>query len=205
MITVVCLEYLNYLGLGRLYVETLRSMVFRHLKTPHRFVCLTDDPRRHPLVQAEHIDLIAPERPAGCWSKLQVFKPGRFSGRVLYMDVDSVVVGPLDDLVQHKGAVHLKDWGWERNVHAGGLWVWDAGEHDHVWERFTPDVPRKFPNDQEWLTTLGIFPALPDGMVASYRYHCKKNPPAGARVIAMHGRPKVHELPEDGWARRAWR
>lgn len=205
MITVVCLEYLNYLGLGRLYVETLRSMVFRHLKTAHRFVCLTDDPRRHPLMQAEAISLIAPERPEGCWSKLQVFKPGRFSGRVVYMDVDSLIVGSIDDLVQHKGAVHLAQWGWPRNVHAGGLWVWDAGDLDHVWEKFCPDVPKRFANDQEWLTTLGVFEALPEGMVVSYRYHCKEGVPEGAKVIAMHGRPKASDLPPEHWVHEHWR
>lgn len=168
------------------YIEKLRRGVSRHLATPHVFVVVRP-----------------PEHLRGWWKKLAVLQPGRFTGRVMYLDLDTVVVGPLDELVQHKGAVHLADWGWARNVHAGGLWIWDAGDLDDVYRAFGPEVERRFENDQEWLTTLNVFAPLPKGICVSYRYHCKNGPPPGASLVAFHGKPKPHEATE-GWVKEEW-
>jgi hypothetical protein len=204
-VTVVCVEWDNYLGRAAEYVQKMRAMVARHLATPHRFVCLTDDRRRYPadIECMEFGHRLAPECSTGCWEKLHLFKPGRFSGRVVYLDLDSVIVGPLDELVQHKGAVHLADWGWARNIIAGGQLVWDAGEHEALHAAFTPDIPVQHVNDQEWMTVVGGWDRLPPHLCRSYRYHSKGGPPAGACVIAFHGQPKPHDF-TDGWVADAW-
>lgn len=201
MLTAACIEWGNYLGRGAEYVEKLARGVARHLKQPHRFVVLR--PREDQLPPA--LAVISDEaRTAGTWQKLSLFRPGQFAGRVLYLDLDSVIVGPLDELVEHKGAVHLADWGWDRNVHAGGTLVWDAEiEAPCIWDAFHAKVPLRFDNDQEWMTTLGVWDRLPPHLIRSYRYHCKQGVPQGASVIAFHGKPKPHEL--GGWVADEWR
>ena len=206
MLTVACVDAGNYLGRGREYVEKLRRMVARHLSLPHVFTCLTD----YGPVGNEHGDaptffIALPPGLRGWWNKIVLFRPGLFEGRVLYLDLDSVITGPLDPLAAAKGILHLDRWGWDRKVYGSGVMVFDAGEHADIWEKFTPEVPRKFEGDQDFITSLGGWPALPDGLCVSYRYHCKKGPPAGASVVCFHGSPKMHQLPAGHWAHEHWR
>lgn len=199
-LTVACVEWGNYLLRGTEYVMKLRSMVARHLTLPHRFVCLTDEVWRRPGVEGV---ALTPGRD-GWWNKVELFRPGLFTGRVIALDLDTVIVGPLDDLAQTKGTVHLTDWGWEKNCYGNGIMVWDAGEHEEVWTRYTPEIPKRLQGDNDWLFELGGWPALPKGMNVSYRYHAKDGPPDGAVTVSMHGRPKCHEI-TTGWVPRVWR
>ncbi len=199
MITVACVEWGNYLLRGTEYVMKLRSMVARHLSLPHRFVCLSDDPVGRPGVQRI---ALTPGR-EGWWNKVELFRPGLFTGRVLALDLDTVIVGSLDELVATKGTVHLTDWGWEKNCYGNAIMVWDAGEHEEVWTRYTPEVAKRLRGDNEWMFELGGWPAFPKGLNVSYRYHAKDGPPAGAVTVSMHGRPKCHEITR-GWVAEAW-
>lgn len=201
MITVVCVEWGNYLGRAQEYIDKLRAAVARNLLSRHEFVALRlDEPGDRSRI-TDH-----GSRFTGWFQKLEIFRPGLFAGRVMYLDLDSVIVGGLDPLIYRKGAVHLKDWGWLRNVHAGGLLVWDAElEGRRIWEAWDDSVPERFDNDQEWLTSLNVWEPLPADLVRSYRYHCSQGgPPPGARVIAFHGNPKPHQV-STRWVREAWR
>lgn len=162
-------------------------MVRRHLAVPHVFQCVRPD-----------------NGLTGWWNKVELFRPGRFEGRVLYLDLDTVVVGPLDELVRHKGCLHLDRWGWTEKVYGSGVMVWDAGEHEEAFTRFTPEVPRRLRGDQDWLTELGGWGALPDGICVSRKYHCKSGVPEGASVVCYHGPRKPHE-DRAPWAMEAWR
>lgn len=185
VITVACVQVENYLGRGEEYVETLRSMVGRHLSQPFEFCCIRES-----------------DKP-GWFAKCDLFEPRRFTGRVFYLDLDTVIVGPLDELAEHRGILHLGQWGWTRNDYGSGVMVWDAGEHAEIFDRYTPDVPDRFRGDQDWLTHLGGWPALPAGLNVSYRYHAKAGPPAGAVTVSFHGSPKPHEV-TSGWVPKAW-
>lgn len=215
MIIVACVEVGNYLGRGAEYVAKLRAMVARNLSAPHTFICLSDDYRRHaPRHDSRERDFIheLPEPGfgipglVGWWAKLYLFSPMRFAPRtrVLFLDLDTVIVGSLDALVESKGILHLADWGWTKNDYGSGVMVWDAGEHEEIWTRYTPDVPQRFRGDQDWMTYLGGWPALPKGLCVSYRYVSKQAPPAGARAVCMHGTPKPHEI-LTGWVPELWK
>ncbi len=186
MITVACVNQGNYLGLGDLYVEAMRSMVARFMKQDHLFVCLKDEGEEK-----------------GWWAKIELFRPGRFFGRVLYLDLDTVVVGNLDELVEHKGIIDLIDWGWKTHTLCTSTMVWDAGEHEEVFTKFDSSVKKRFRGDQDWITELGGWAVLPAHLCRSYRYHSVVKPPAGCAVVAMHGSPKPHEI-QFGWVPEAW-
>lgn len=185
MLTVACVNHGNYEGRGQQYVDTMRSMVARNLAAPHNFVCLTDEGEW-----------------SGWWSKIGLFEPGRFTGRVMYLDLDSVIVGSLDRLAKTRGIIDLADWGWPTHTLCSSTMVWDAGEHDDIFTKFTDDVPQKFRGDQDWITAVGGWPILPPYICRSYRYVSVKGPPPFASVIQFHGRPKPHEV--GGWVSKAW-
>lgn len=187
---------------GPRYVNILRAMVARHLAAPHRFVCLTEDPSG-----LEHQVRALQLRPGrqGWWNKVELFRPGLFGGRVLYLDLDVVVVGPLDGLVAHKGIIHLDDWRGPRGGYGSAVMVWDAGEHVEAWTKFSGEVSTRHLGDQDWLSELGGWARLPFPWCVSYRFHCANGPPAGAKVVCFHGHPKPHEARDVDWVRRAWR
>lgn len=162
---------------------------------------MTDEPNRHPGVQCIKL---TPGR-VGWWNKLECFAPGLFEGRCVFLDLDTIVTGPLDPLVKHKGCLHLDDWGWPTNTYGSGVMVWQSGEHADAWLKFTPDVAHRLKGDQDWLTALGGWDALPRGLNVSYRYHAKDGPPAGASTVSFHGSPKPHELPAEHWVHGYWR
>lgn len=201
-LTVACVEWGNYCGHGARYVRNLREAVARWLGLPHRFVCLTDRPSAHPGTETVRL---AGDRP-GWWNKVELFRPGLFAGRVLFLDLDTFLVGALDELARRTGIIHLGMWGWKKNDYGSGVMVWDAGEHAEIWERYSPQVPREYRGDQDWLTALGGWEALPFPLVCSYKYHCNDGPPAGASVVCCHGPRKPHtELgARFAWARAAW-
>ena len=185
-LTVACVNHSDYLSMGDRYVNTLREMVARNLSLPHEFVCLKDVGEL-----------------TGYWSKIELFRPGRFEGRVLYMDLDSVIVGPLDELAQTKGIIDLADWGWPTHTFGSGVMVWDGGEHQEIFTKFGEWVPNVFEGDQDWITHLGGWKALPAHLCRSYRYDCVKAPPNGCVHVSMHGSPKPHEV-VDGWVPGKW-
>ncbi len=186
MLTVACVNVSDYLSRGQEYVDKLRAMVARNLTQPYRFEVITES-----------------DKP-GWWAKIDCFRPGRFSGRCIFLDLDTVICGPLDELASIKGTVHLTDWGWAKNMYGNAIMVWDAGEHEEVWKLYTPDVPRRFRGDADWMFELGGWPALPKGLNVSYRYHAKVAPPAGAVTVSFHGKPKCHEV-LTGWVPELWK
>lgn len=210
MLIVACVETGNYLGRGAEYVRKLKDAVARHLSEPHVFRVYTDSLLRHwPSLQVTGLEIteIKPLAGGSWWNKLHLFSPIAFQpgDRVLYLDLDTIIVGSLDSLARASGILHLGKWGWTKNDFGSGVMAWRHGEHAEIWERFTPKVPTKYRGDQDWLTHLGGWAALPDGVCVSYRYHCQKlgKPPEGAAVVCFHGVPKPHQVTEQ-WATESW-
>jgi hypothetical protein len=165
----------------------MHEMVKRNLHQPFEFSVLEE---------AEGLQ--------GWWVKLALFQPGRFKGRVLYLDLDSVVVGVLDELAESKGIIYMPDWGWADPLLNSSVMVWDAGEHAEAYLRYTPWVAKRLEGDDEWLTLLGGWEHLPARLCRSYRYHAREAPPEACAVVTFHGRPKPHEV-TDGWVPTFWR
>src|SRR3990167_4435048 len=81
------------------HVHRLKRMVEKNLTVPHEFICVSDRPvagiKTIPLDYTTFL-------PGTRFAKLQMFKPhGTLAGkRLLYLDLDSIVTGSLDPLVQ---------------------------------------------------------------------------------------------------------
>jgi hypothetical protein len=172
------------------WVAGLQANVAR-FAPPHRFVCLSDLP-----VPCRRIPLVTGLR--GWWSKIELFRPGLFTGRVLYLDLDVLVTGDLSALCRSAG--FFLAWGWNSSVIC-----WDAPDTE-VFDRFTVDQVDRLQGDQNWIVQCkpDVEP-FPDRLIFSYRMHHlrEQGMPENARVIACHGRPKPHEI-ADEWFRPRW-
>jgi hypothetical protein len=166
----------------RSHVERLRGQVAAHLDCDYEFVCLNDSPF------------------PGWWAKISLFEPGRFKGRVLYLDLDVTVIGSLAEIANFDAPfASIKDW--ERPTINSSVMAWDAGVADHVYERY--DGQEMKGGDQAWVTKhmpeIALFP--PEWCV-SFKHQCRHRfvPPVGARVIVFHGQPKPWHLSRRHWA-----
>jgi len=102
-LTVACLWVAGHVAYSADYVERLHSMVARHLTRPFRFVCLTDRPQWRVPYCAEVIGVPRVRRGVfAWWHKLYLFSrayQSELTERVLYLDLDSLIVAPLDPII----------------------------------------------------------------------------------------------------------
>lgn len=215
-VTICCLKKGDKYGPE--YVNTLAAMVQRNVQmTGHDFVCFTDDPAGiHPHIRTAPLPYNAPK----WWGKMGLYMPtipGINTGRILFLDLDVVITGPLDDLLEYPSDFAMaKDW-------PTGAWaaidsrdddgnssvvLLKVGAVPQIWERYveagkpTPESP----GDQEWINAA--FPRLsellPERFVQSYKLHklAGETSPA-CSVVMFHGLPKPPDC--GGWVSRYWR
>lgn len=176
------------------WVSRLRHQV-RQQAPFHRFVCLTDQ----PVWGAESV--LLRHGWLGWWSKIELFRPGIFAGRVLFLDLDVLVTGDLAPLIDGTGFKICRDW-WTGGLNSSVM-AWDAGDTE-IYDRFVPAEMARLHGDQDWIEQVRPRAATFDpGLVVSFKAHCSGGMPAGARVVAFHGRPKPDEV-SDEWVRARW-
>lgn len=183
MLNVICLKHgIKY---GADYVNKLYNMVQRHLTIPHRFVCFTDNQADLNTVIEVKI-LPADKRLSGWWWKPYIFKQGHFlDGKVnLFFDLDMVIVGNLDKLVNYLPGefVGLEDVGRVfRRVPAklgSAVLRWPSNHYSDIWDNLenNPAITKKFPGDQDWIWQLhkSTIKFFPESWIQSYKWEIRK-------------------------------
>jgi hypothetical protein len=156
MITVLCVRFgTRY---GREYVERLRNMVSRHLTIPYEFVCLTDDS-----TPIEDVRLVVQPNAGyarGWWHKVHMFDPSLpIKGRILYFDLDVVVVNNLNLLTQNLGNNFYGILDFNRKFHKtyrslnSSMLSWVHGSQNKLYENFRkdPKAAQRLHGDQDWI------------------------------------------------------
>jgi len=195
------------------WVEALAEGVSRY-HPGIEFVCLSDVPVPCPRIELNNEFL-------GWWSKMELFPSGLFSGhRVLYLDLDTVVVGGLDDLLAWDGHVAVLSDLYDPANMASGVLMWDGDAMAHVWDAFSSDpkgIMKRHPRrmDHFLRTFLHCADRIQDlfpGQVVSYKADLRGRRlpyrrveiPEEARLVCFHGKPTPADLPEDDPVRREW-
>lgn len=201
------------------YVNKLYSMVKRHLSIPHDFICFTDRPNEIDFF-TDNIDvrpLDMPDWPLN-FKKLFLYKPGNgLKGRIFYIDLDSVIIGSLDEMASYSGEFcGIAPFNpLLRHKHtAGGLLSFEAGYGEHIWDEVSNNLEywvekTKGGNERYVYKHLVENPDrwqdLYPGQLVSYRLSCrwKKEPPPDARFIAFYAVLRPH-LATEKWIKEAW-
>ena len=222
--TVICCKWEDRYGPE--YVNRLYAMVSRNTTRPLRFVCFTDDPtgivggvdikpmpeftlpevmRRHP------------------FRRMFIFQERLedLSGHVLYLDVDLLVTGSIDELFdyapEHPFCV-AENWT-QKGKGIGNMSVfrYEIGRHAHVYALFIADPMaqmRKHRNSQtfvcrnvasvkfftpSWCLSFkhSILPRWP------LNFFVTPTLPPDAKIVAFTGRPDIDEA-RDGWSDPRW-
>ncbi|MCC2689967.1 MAG: glycosyltransferase, partial [Rhizobiaceae bacterium] len=146
--TVVCVKAGTKYGPD--YANRLASMVRRHTTRDMRVVCFTDDPTGlNDDVEAQPLPVAGL---TGWWNKVALFGeslPG-VSGRVLYLDLDVVITGPLDPLLDCPGSFVIMDNDYVPGFNSSVM-LFDVGAQPHVWSRFSREPTEHIQGDQDWM------------------------------------------------------
>ena len=209
------------------YVERLYNMVKRHSTRPIRFHVFTEPDRPVPDPMIKHVlndwpGIAGPKK--SWWYKMQMFEPGRISGRLLYFDLDTVIVDNIDwiqDLDTRyfwsiRDFRHLWRPSWKGMN--SSVMLWDTTRFGWVWKEFQKnDVKtqaRLFHGDQDFLNSVLTeqdLKFIDESLIKSWRWQIKdggmdmktrvyRRPDAGSvllpgvKILIFHGSPKPHDV-----------
>lgn len=214
-ITFVCVNWGNYCGRGKDYVNKLLKGVINYLPggTHFRFICFSDiDESYKDENGIEYIPL--PTGIKGWWNKLYLFKEGIFEEgeRVIYFDLDTVIIRSLEDVIQYSGEfATLRDFYHPERL-GPGVMLWRGGFGKDIWNSYeAAGYPTNLPlGDLSWINKCFdesgykadiLQDLFPDKFV-SYKVHAQHGIPEKASVVCFHGFPRPHEV--GGWVDAVW-
>lgn len=200
---------------GSTHLMRLRRGLARHLSQPYRFAVLHVEQRDRHLIQIP-----------GCFARLRMFDPDwqwenyiKEGDRLVCMDLDAIVTGPLDPLfdrpepfviLQGANAVNPCPFN-------GSLMMLRAGAHPEVWREFSLDAAKtipffEYPDDQGWLSVKVPGAAGWQAGTASGVYAFKKpgwpagdDLPKDARIVVFPGWRDPSKFTHLRWVRDHWR
>lgn len=204
------------------YVVNLRNMVARHLTVPYEFVCITD--RDDVPEGVTRIPTPVPNEVCqgknsygdgkGWWAKIGLFKPGLFSGRVMYFDLDVVICNSLNKLacIQEPFCM-IENFGPNKGhaAHNSSVMVWTSStKTEEIYTKFSPDVTKELHGDQcfIWRVMQDDIYNYPKNWVVSYKYekHPRwRNADKDTSIVVFHGKPKPSDIPNDPLIHNHWR
>lgn len=202
------------------YVFKLKSMVARHLKQEHRFICLTDKP-----VDLKGIDTIAaPLQINDSWCKIGLFTPQlakiERGDECLYLDLDVIVTGSLDNLIAGKlkklknkegddlkrtDLWIVKDW---YDPFNSSVMYWEHHSQSRIYGSFRREHMEKYRGDQNLIAELvPNAKTFKEGEILSYKFSGvkDKDEKPKCKVVLFSGKPKMHELPDVQWIKEEWK
>lgn len=215
-VNVVCIKWGTKYGPD--YVNRLHGMVSRHLKRPHRFVCLCDDREGIapgievlpiPQVGFADFDQRLPWTFGHGWLKVTLLAQPLhdLQGLTLFLDLDIVIVDSLDPFFEPQGEfIAIREWDKHDGTGNTSVFRYTIGAHADLIQQLIRDkdkVLRAVRNEQEFMTgemaRQGKLSYWPEEWCRSFKRHCVRRGlagwfkpprlPDGARIIAFHGKP----------------
>jgi hypothetical protein len=221
MVHVVCLKWGHKYSPD--YVNKLFGMVSRNLSLPFKFYCLTEDSSG---IVPDVTILPLPELGLrGWWYKLYLFNNDFYglSGTMLFLDLDVVITGSLDDLVTYEPDAFCIAPDRVPSRYNSSIMRFRIGTLGFIWDNFIfqkDAVMACLHGDQDWIQRLILTAkTYPYPWVVSYKYQCNARTkhsggivgrllrshgmflprkqalyPHGARVVLFHGKPDPEDV-----------
>ncbi len=222
--TVICMKWGTRYGPD--YVNRLYSMVQRHTARPTRVVCYTDDPggiaagvETFPL---PHIEL-PPAKTWLPWRKLCLWQEHLegVTGEALFMDLDVVITGSLDEFFDYEPGHFCVAQNWTQpheKIGNTSIFRFPVGRHTYIYDRIMNEcdrVMRTHSNEQIFIsreiTDMKFWPAawcvsFKRSLLPSWPLNFFVAPPlpAGTKVVAFPGKPDPDEAMDGRWPRKHW-
>jgi hypothetical protein len=202
------------------YVYRLRAGVKRHLKTPHRFVCVTNRKVDCETIPLEDPQLL-PVRD-GCYVRLRMFDPEwqerHGIERIVCLDLDLICVGTLDPLFDGPEPFLILHGGhFNPCPFNGSVQMITRGACPEIWSRFNVEEAEKAAviegkwrgSDQTWIAHVA--PDAPGWTYEDGIYGFRKpgwprsnELPKNARIVAFPGGKDPSKFTGYRWLRENW-
>lgn len=197
---------------GNIDVVRLKKGVDNFLKIDHDFVCLTD----RTDIEVPTIPLIG-NTPAW-WAKLELFRPKLFKNPVLYIDLDMVICGNLDEMVQQFFGNPFMLLGDSRKGVMGSGMIYFEGTHSDLWGIYISDpkgYQKKYAKkprygDQAFIEDHKSFKAMNETVNPNWfqKLTFDTIPHPDSKILICVGKGnKLHrpEYQRHGWVNTYWR
>lgn len=188
------------------HVLRLQSAVQRNCSLPFQFLCLTPEKILGVSTLTPSLDLY------GWWGKLELFFHSGITcfDNILYFDLDTAIVGNIDEFFSLKSPSFLEDF-LEPKKLATGMMFWQGLQMDWMlsWTKMEV-LQRGWVGDQGLVRyamryhcaeSFFIQDQIPG--VYSYKVHCKNGLPQDTKVVCFHGRPWIQDVKEK-WMEDKW-
>ncbi len=200
------------------YVNNLYDGVMKWAAHPFEFICFTNE----DLKVNENIELCPFKlvTKKGVLPRMHMFSKaaGLFGYQVLSLDIDVVITGPLNDIMNYNGlfCVRKRFQRGERHLPDGDIMSFQAGEEteDMFWNPFIANVQAVEESTQGrerfWITQVleerhwDDWGGFTDEQICSYKFHIKNRGLGNARIVSCHGYPRPHEIKEQ-WRMDNWK
>lgn len=212
---------------GADYANTLFNMVRRHTNRPLRFVCFTDNAEGlDPGIETKPLPPInlPPSHEWKAWRKIALTQAGvgGLSGNVLFMDLDVVVTGSIDDFFDHApDATYCVIENWTQlgsGIGNTSVFRLTVGAHTEVYETLMADpkgTVSRFPNSQTFQSrTISSRVFWPEPWCVSFKHQLlPKFPlnfvrtaalPDSAKVVCFTGYPNPDHARDGVWPEKIW-
>lgn len=219
---IICMKWGDLYGPE--YVNRLYKMVEKNLDDDFRFVCLTDNPEglltgieTYPCPE---IDIPMPYARMG-WRKLMLFGQSNdlfdLTGRWLYLDLDVVISGSLQDFFSYKPESHyivMRNWTQpEKNIGNTSVYRFDVGHDEYLKTQLLEnhkEIFSKYNNSQTYISyNVNSIEFWPDDWCLLFKVQCLPSwprrffvapeLPETARVVAFPGVPNPHQAMVGEW------
>lgn len=140
----------------------------------------------------------------GWWAKLELFS-GSIPGDLLYFDLDTVVLGDIEPLMEAGRTTVLRDFYHPSTMGSGFMYIAER-DKPRIWADFLANsayimathTSRLLWGDQGFLNSYignarkwqDIYP----GEILSYKKDCRRGLPPKARVVCFHGNPRPWQV-----------
>ena len=220
---VICLKWGNWYPVDD--VNKLYHMIKRHTSFDIDFYCFTDDPKGlDPEIIAgpmTHLN-VRPEQNKYAYRKEAGLCDDNLGGlngqRVFYFDLDSLIVGNLDEFFRYPQGDKfyiINDWN-SKGQHVGqaSCYSWVVGTLGYI-KKYFEDHPEEvvdqfYTASQEYLSSkviekYGHLNFWPEKWFCSFRFHCLPPMPfrwwmmpkipkwPGLKMVAFHGMPGMED------------
>lgn len=218
--TVICAKWgTRY---APVYVNHLWSMIRRNTARDTRLVCYTDDPSGiDPTVETFPMPEVCLPRPIANWTwrKLAFWRPdlAGISGDVLFVDLDSVITGSIDDFFDfapESTFCVIENWT-QRGSGIGNTSVFRfrVGAHPYLHQKMQEDpetILRLHTNEQTYISrSISEITFWPRAWCISFKHallprwpinFLRIAPlPRSAKVVCFTGRPNPDEARDGLW------
>ena len=187
------------------YVNRLYKGFKRNTTIPFTFHCVTENPKG--IVNGVTIHKLPNTGLEIWWNKLWLFsKEFPLEGRVVFVDLDTLIVGNVDDIISHdNGFTIVRDFYHAKRKPSAPnaqscIMSFEAHKHHYIWDDFIKNPSKnmkKGHGDQGWIQfkqrKFLYYQDLFPNQIVSFKLHCKNGPPNNARIICYHGKPSIED------------